>query len=78
MTHPTETAPLILRESAREQIRLYVSAYRGKTRLHLRTFWWDSKEETWKPSREGISLSQAELAALLPVLQGVQQEGVLS
>jgi len=78
MDHPTETAPLILRATEREQVRLYLSTYRGKTRLHLRKFWLDAKDDTWKPSREGVALSQEELTTILPVLQGVQQGAVLS
>ncbi len=78
MSHPTEESPLVLREARGEQIRLYVSAYKGKTRLHLRKFWLDEKDEVWKPSREGVSLNQEELTALLPMLQTIQGSQVLS
>jgi len=78
MTLPSEETPLILRATEREQVRLYPSSYRGKTRLHLRKFWLDAKDNTWKPSREGIALTQAELVVLMPVLQEIQRGGILT
>ncbi len=78
MTHPTEEQPLILRATDREQVRVYASTYRGKTKLHLRKFWLDPKEEAWKPSREGIALSKEELDQLMPVFQVALEGNVLS
>jgi Transcriptional Coactivator p15 (PC4) len=78
MTYPTDDTPLILREARGEQLRMYVSIYKGKSRLHLRKFWFDEKDALWKPSKEGVSLNQEELTVLLPMLQEVKGVNVLS
>jgi hypothetical protein len=78
MTYPTEENPLILRKTEKEEIRVYTSTYKGKTRAHMRKYWLDAKEDTWKPSREGVSLSAEELPEALKALQAIHTAGVLN
>jgi Transcriptional Coactivator p15 (PC4) len=78
MTYPTEENPLILRKTEKEEIRVYTSTYKGKTRAHMRKYWLDPKEDAWKPSREGIALSAGELPEALKALQAIHIAGVLN
>ncbi len=77
MTYPTEETPLILRKTEKEEIRVYISTYKGKTCAHVRKYWLDLKEDTWKPSREGVALTE-ELPEALKALQAIQIAGVLN
>jgi Transcriptional Coactivator p15 (PC4) len=78
MTYPTEENPLILHKTEKEEIRVYISTYKGKTRAHVRKYWLDLKEDTWKPSREGVALGVEELSEALKALQAIQVAGVLN
>lgn len=78
MSYPTEENPLVLRKTDKDEIRVYASTYKGKTRVHLRKFWFDPKEEALKPSREGVALNREELVEALKALDAIQKAEVLS
>jgi hypothetical protein len=77
MTYPKEDQPLVLRKSETEEIRLYTSTYKGKTRAHIRKFWLDTKEDAWKPSREGVALTAEEARQTVEALKAILEAGVL-
>jgi hypothetical protein len=78
MTYPSEDQPLVLRKADTEELRLYASTYKGKTRVHIRKFWLDAREDAWKPSREGVSLTADEVPQAVEALNAILSSGALS
>jgi hypothetical protein len=58
--------------SWRAQVRVILSAWRGRTKLHVREFHPGPVAGTWWPSKQGVALDMERLPDLLRALQDAE------
>jgi len=58
-TEPQENSEqlvAVINRSPTQQIQIRVNEFKGKRYVDLRTFYLDDKDETYKPTRKGVSV----------------------
>jgi hypothetical protein len=52
----TDDIIAVINRGQTQQIQLRVSEFKGKNYIDLRTYYFDEKDESFKPTRKGISI----------------------
>jgi hypothetical protein len=53
--------------------KLTISECKGKTKIHIREYYQDKKDNEWKPGKKGIALSIEEFKKLLEHVPQIEQ-----
>lgn len=57
-----------------QQKRAYIAEYKGKKYLHIREWYEDKNDGTFKPSPKGITLNPEEIQILIDALTEIRDE----
>lgn len=67
-------AHCMVSESALGRVYIYWDEYRSNYFLHIRLWFYDTKDQLWKPSKKGVALPAARLKKFVEVLGVVLNE----
>ena len=56
----------------REEIQIKQVSKSGKDYVDIRTFWYDSNEDAYKPSQKGVAIPMDALSELIDILNKVE------
>lgn len=70
-------APIsIIERGPEERIECHVTEFKGKTYIHIRTYYLDLNDDSWKPTKKGISVPVEQFDDLKEMIK--KAEGALN
>lgn len=63
----------IIEKNPIERIECRIENFRNKAYLHLRTYYLDEKDNTWKPTKKGISIPVEQFDDLKAMLEKAEK-----
>ncbi len=61
----------IVDKNSRERIEVRAAEYEGHPYIDIRTYWLSRDDDTWKPSKKGVTLRPDLVGELIAVLKKV-------
>ncbi|NMA65105.1 MAG: transcriptional coactivator p15 [Clostridiaceae bacterium] len=59
-------------KNSREEIQIKKVTKNSKTYIDIRTFWYDSKSDEYRPSQKGVTVPMEFVGELLTILEDVE------
>lgn len=66
-----EDGKYLVSETDKTKLFVYFEEYKATQLLHIRYWYFDKKDETWKPGVKGIAIPEHNLKAMLDALRGL-------
>lgn len=60
-------------KNSREEIHVKQVSKNGKDYVDIRTFWYDSNDDTYKPSQKGVAIPMEAISELKSILQNIEE-----
>ncbi len=61
----------IVDKNSRERIEVRAAEYQGHPYIDIRTYWRTGDDDTWKPSKKGVTVKPELVGELIALLQKV-------
>ena len=62
-------------KNSRERIEVQAGEYQGHPYIDIRTYWRSGEDDTWKPSKKGVTLKPILVGELIAVLRKADDDG---
>lgn len=60
-------------KNSREEIHIKKVSKNSRDYIDIRTFWYDSNDDTYKPSQKGLAIPMEAMSELKTILQDVEE-----